>query len=585
MRRFGHHIDADGRSAFCLFAPQRTDIAVVLPDVPARIELQSDALGYWTGGCDRLPEGTRYWIETDGRRFPDIASRRQPGGVHAASAIATPRRVRTPDWKGVALEDAVIYELHLGTFTPEGTLEAARGRIGALSALGVTAIELLPIAAFPGRWNWGYDGVYPFALHAGYGSYDELAAYIETAHAHGIAVILDVVHNHFGPEGNYTSQFGPYALAAQTPWGSAINFNREFNHGVRAFFLDNVRYWLQDIGFDGLRMDAVSMIYDDMPVHILREMTDLARSIAAQEGREILLIAEHLRSNRFVTAREGFGFDTQWNDDLPHAISAFLTGERQRHHANFGSFEDVVKAIERGFVLDGTRFDQYLKCLTGTDGRATRATEHLVYIQNHDQVGNRPFGDRMIGTYGRQRALLALTAMFASPYVPMLFMGDEYGETAPFLFFEDFGDPALVEGVRAGRRADYDFGSAEPPDPHAAATFQASRLNWALRDLPAGAAMLAYCQGLIAAKRAHRLGPRDRSQLQVSADYQTQVLRLQTADTLTVLNFSDQAQPLGPTEGWDVLLTYSPLDAAGWLPAHGSMIFARPGTALPGHAP
>jgi maltooligosyltrehalose trehalohydrolase len=480
----------------------------------------------------------------------------------------------------VRLEDAVLYELHLGTFTPEGTLAAATGRLGALAELGVNAVELLPIAAFPGRWNWGYDGVYPFALHAGYGTYAELAAFIEAAHARGIAVLLDVVYNHFGPEGNYSAQFGPYTKSAETPWGAAINFNREFNYGVREFFLENTRYWLQDIGFDGLRMDAVSMIFDDMPVHILREMTDLARAIAAAEGRELMIIAEHLRNNRYVTAESGYAFDSQWNDDLTHAVFAHLTGERQMHYANFGPFEDVVTAFERGYVLDGTRFDHYRKFLLGSDGRPTRATEHLVYIQNHDQVGNRPFGDRMVETHGRQRALLALTAMFASPFVPMLFMGDEYGETTPFLFFEDFSDADVIEGVRKGRRADFDFGSAEPPDPHAQKTFEACKLRWERRESPAGAAMLAYVRALIALKRKGLLGPRDRNLVRVAADRENQVIRLETDQTLTVMNFSPLAQPPGELTGWRLALTWAPLDAAGRLTAYGAAVFARPESSI-----
>jgi maltooligosyltrehalose trehalohydrolase len=573
MARIGHFHDADGRSAFRVFAPERKQVSVIFPGQAANLSLVRDELGYWTGGCERLSEGSRYLIELDGERVPDIASRRQPDGVHGASAVATVRRAHSPGWRGLPLEDAVIYELHLGTFTPEGNLQAAATRLGALCELGITAIELLPIAAFPGRWNWGYDGTYPFALHAGYGTYEQLAAFIEAAHGLGIAVLLDVVHNHFGPEGNYSASFAPYTRRSETPWGDAVNFNQEFNHGVREFFLENVRFWLQEIGFDGLRMDAVSMIFDDMPVHILREMNDLARAIGAAEGRELMIIAEHLRNNRYVTSGAGYGFGAQWNDDLTHSIFALITGERQRHYANFGSFADVVTAFERGFILDGTRFDRFRSYLSGTDGLATRGSEHVVYIQNHDQVGNRPFGDRMIETYGRQRALLALTALFASPFVPMLFMGDEYGESAPFLFFEDFSEPAIIEGVRRGRRADYEFWSAEPPDPHAHASFEASKLRWGLRDSETGAAILAYCRALIALKRSGELGPRDRSKVGIAADVSKQLIRIETAHTLTLLNFSAHSQDLGSTVGWKLSLTWTPLDPDGRLPAYGAAIY------------
>lgn len=575
MKSLGHTHDMDGQSTFRVFAPERGQLAVYLPQTDVSLPMQRDDLGFWTARCDHLAEGTRYLIEIDGHRLPDIASRRQPEGVHAASAVATPRKVSGLGWKGIRIEDAILYELHVGTFTPEGDFKAAIGRLDALAELGINVVELLPIAAFPGRWNWGYDGVYPFALHESYGSYADLADFIEAAHARGIAVLLDVVHNHFGPEGNYSGRFGPYTQTAETPWGAAINFNRDFNHGVREFFLENVRYWLQDVGFDGLRMDAVSMIFDDMPVHILREMTDLAKSIARMEGRDIIMIAEHLRNNRFVTAETGYAYDSQWNDDPSHAIFAHLTGERRGHYVNFGPFEDVVKALERGFVLDGTRFDRYRRFLLGSDGRPTQGTEHVVYIQNHDQVGNRPLGDRMITSYGRPRALLALTAMFASPFVPMLFMGDEYGDPAPFLFFEDFSDFELIEGVRRGRRADFDFGSIEPPDPHAEATFQASKLQWFRREEPAGAAVLAYVRGLIGLKRSGALGPRDRSRVQVQADLAAQTLRIDAGRTLTVLNFSDGPRDAGDLTGWERAQGLVDLDDQGRLPAYGAIVFTR----------
>ena len=575
MMQTGHFDGPDGQSCFRVYAPERHSVRVVLPDIDQVVALAQDGLGYWSGARGRLEDGTRYWIEVDGARWPDVASRWQPDGVHAASAVVRPRRASTPNWRGVRLEDAVIYELHIGTFTPGGTLRAAVARLAYLAGLGITVIELLPIAAFPGRWNWGYDGTYPYALHAGYGTYDDLASLIETAHGLGMAVILDVVHNHFGPEGNYAANFAPYTKSAETPWGAAINFSRELNHGVREFFLCNVRYWLAEIGFDGLRMDAVSMIYDDMPQHILRAMTDLARTIAEAEGREILMVAEHLRNNRHVTADPGFAFDTQWNDDLTHAIFAYLTGERRGHYANFGSFDDIVKVFEQAFVLDGSRFDHYYRCLTGTDGRSTLATKHVVYIQNHDQIGNRPYGDRMITTYGKDRALLALTAALASPYVPMFYMGDEYGETAPFLFFEDFSDPVVIEGVRKGRREEYDFGQAAPPDPHAQSSFEASKLQWDLSEASAGAGILAYFRAIVALKRSGALGPRDRAAVRVESDRARHVLRLETPQTLTILNFSAESQEVAPLSGWELHLATVPLESSGTLPAYGASVYCK----------
>jgi maltooligosyltrehalose trehalohydrolase len=586
----GHHIDAAGRSAFRVFAPEKRQLNIVLLDAAghdaAVLPLAPDELGWWRGDTARLPAGTRYWLELDGRRLPDPASRRQPEGVHGPSEVVEVAPVATPGWRGVKIEDAVIYEMHVGTFTPEGTLRAAIGRLDHLQQLGITVIELLPLAAFPGERNWGYDGVALFALQAPYGDYTDLRAFIEAAQARGMAVILDVVYNHFGPEGNYGGAFAPTTQAAATPWGAAVNFDGPWNHGVREFFLANTRWWLEAVGFDGFRMDAVSLIFDLSPEHILREITDLARAIGAAGAREVLVIAEHLRNNRHVTssATGGFGYHAQWNDDLAHAIHAHLTGEREwRHYANFGALDDVAKALRDGFVLDGKRLDHYARCLLGSDGRLTSATEHVVHLQNHDQVGNRPHGDRLIATYGRARALLGITAVLASPYVPMLFMGEEYGETAPFLFFEDFGDAGLVAAVKAGRAADFHFDEGhEPPDPHARRTFEASKLHWARAESPEGRSILAWYRALIALKRRGDLGPRDKALLRIDvlpdAAGASGVIRLEAARTLTLLNFSAQAQtvPLGADWRFQLgSLDEAPPAEPGVLPGWGARIFRR----------
>lgn len=574
MARPGHQHDGQ-RSTFRVFAPEKQSVAVVLVDRGERVPLVGDEAGYWSGATTRLPAGTLYMIEVDGRRLPDPASRRQPQGVHGPSMVVEIEPVKSPGWSGVAMDDAIIYELHLGTFTPEGTIAAAAGKLPYLRELGINVIELLPLAAFPGERNWGYDGTFMYALHAAYGDYRDLKAFIEAAHAQGIAVVLDVVYNHFGPEGHYADAFAPYTKKAATPWGAAINFDTDWNHGVREFFLDNTRWWLQDVGFDGFRMDAVSLIFDNMPVHILREFTDLARAIGHAEGREVIMIAEHLRNNRFVTHEQGFHYHAQWNDDLNHAIYAFLTGETGRHYVNFGSFDDVVKALGSGFVLDGTRLDRHYRYFIGTDGRLTRPSEHVVHIQDHDQVGNRLLGDRMITTYGRDKALLGITAVLASPFVPMLFMGEEYGETAPFLFFEDFSDPLIIDGAREGRKADFAFGGVEPRDPHDRATFLASKLQWGLIDTPAGRAVLAYYRQLIALKRSGELGPRTPGAVRVSGDPRTQIITVEAPRTLTVLNFSAQAQLWSAPSGWQPLAASVAPRGEGRLEPYAALVLKR----------
>jgi maltooligosyltrehalose trehalohydrolase len=575
MAKVGHFYNTAGQSAFRIFAPQKQQVAVVLLPQQARVALEPDAFGYWSGETARLPEGTRYLIELDGRSVPDLASRSQPEGVHAPSAIAEPHTVRSAGWQGVRIEDAVIYELHLGTFTPEGTLAGAMQKLPHLAELGITVIELLPIAAFPGHRNWGYDGVYHFALQHDYGSYRDLKRFIERAHELKMAVVLDVVYNHFGPEGNYSAVYAPFTRSAATPWGAAINLDHAWNHGVREFFLENVRYWLEEVGFDGFRMDAVAMIFDGMPVHILRQFTDLARRIGEAEGREVLMIAEHLRNNKYVTSATGFNFHAQWNDDVNHAVFARLTGETGRHYDNFGSFADVVTSLAKGFVLDGTRFCKHHRYLIGTDGSDTHGREHVVHIQNHDQVGNRLRGDRLIATYGREKALLGITAVLASPFVPMLFMGEEYGETAPFLFFEDFSDQHIVDGAREGRKADYAFGGVEPEDPHALSTFERSKLRWERAETPSGQAILDYYKQLIALKRSGELGPRERSAVTVTADDRTEVIHVETPHTLTVMNFSSEPRTLAVGQGWAFCLGSAVADEGGGLNAFGTAVYRR----------
>jgi maltooligosyltrehalose trehalohydrolase len=575
MACLGHYLDPQGLSAFRVFAPGKQQVGVVLTQRDEQLPLVPDSHGHWVGTTQRLPAGTLYLLEVDGQRFPDPASRCQPQGVHGPSMIVDVATVATPGWTGVKMADAILYELHVGTFTPQGTLAGAAEKLPYLHELGINVIELLPLADFPGERNWGYDGTYHFALHAAYGDYRDLKAFIEAAHALGVAVILDVVYNHFGPEGNYSGAIAPYTKAAATPWGAAINFDGEYNHGVREFFLENLRWWLEDVGFDGVRMDAVSLIFDNMPVHILREFTDLARDIGRRHGREILTIAEHLRNNRFVTAERGFHYHSQWNDDLNHAIFAKLSGETWRHYANFGSFDDVVKALRDGFVLDGTRFDHHYRYFLGTDGRQTEASEHVVHIQNHDQVGNRPFGDRMIATHGQDKALLGITAILASPFVPMLFMGEEYGEEAPFLFFEDFGDPALIEGVRAGRKADYAFGGQEPPDPHDRASFEASKLRWERVPTPRGQWILDYYKRLIALRRTGELGPRDRRLVTVSGDPRTEIISVEAPESLTVLNFSAHRQAWPMPAGWQAALSSTAVTVKGQLQPFSALVLER----------
>jgi len=578
MAQLGHYYNQQGRSEFRVFAPEKQHVSVVLTADNHTLPLSRDEIGYWYGEFERLPHGTLYKLEVDGNVFPDPASRYQPEGVHGPSMVTDVPRAGAPaGWTGIKMSDAIIYELHLGTFTDEGTLKAAAARLPYLQELGVNVIELLPLAAFPGKRNWGYDGTFHFALQESYGDYRDLKSFIEASRALGMAVVLDVVYNHFGPEGNYSGCFAPYTKQADTPWGDAINFDEAYNYGVREYFLENTRYWLQQVGFDGFRMDAVSLIFDNMPVHILREFTDLARSIGAEEGREVLMIAEHLRNNKYVTADPGFNYHSQWNDDLNHAIFAKLTGESGGHYVNFGAFGDVVKALTHGFVLDGTRFDKHYKYFTGTDGSDTHGSEHVVHIQDHDQVGNRALGDRMIATYGRDKALLGITAVMASPFVPMLWMGEEYGERSPFLFFEDFSEQVIIDGAREGRKADFAFEGIEPDDPHAIETFEKSKLRWEQAQTEEGQSILAYYKALIAMKRAGQLGPRELDKVEVKGDESSGIITVETAATLTVMNFSGEARSYQPAACWQSYISTVSPAAAGALAPYSAVIYQRAG--------
>lgn len=576
MVTLGHYLNQEGQSVLRIFAPCCQQLAVLLVDSDTRYPLQQDALGYWQVTLPRLPVGTRYFIEVDGQSLPDPTSRYQPDGVHGPSMIVDIPSVQRDHWQGVPLSEAVIYELHVGTFTAEGTLAAATDRLDYLQQLGINVIELLPLAAFPGHRNWGYDGVYPYALHKDYGDYAALAHFIEQAHQRGIAVLLDVVYNHFGPEGNYSSQFAPYTKRADTPWGAAINFDEAYNYGIREFYLQNARFWLQEIGFDGLRMDAVSLIFDVMPRSILREITDLAAAIGQQEQREVIMIAEHLRNNSHVTAKDGFNYQTQWNNDLYYALLAYFTGSHQDNLINFGTFNDIVKALQSGFVRDGQQLDRFWHYFLGTPGHETQAINHVVYSQNHDQVGNRPLGERLPETVGQNQALLAATTVLASPFVPMLWMGEEYGETAPFLFFEDFGDEQLIKAVKDGRRAEFAFSDADNvPDPHELTTFTSSKLNWDLLEQTPHQHWFAYYQTLIRLKKEGALGPRSWQELTIDADESRRLLTITTAQTTTLLNFSEHEQPLPPSLQAAKVLAHS-LASYQPLPPFGAVIFATP---------
>jgi maltooligosyltrehalose trehalohydrolase len=431
--------------------------------------------------------GSRYFLQVDSSRpVPDPVSRLLPEGVHGPTEIVDPNSFRWPDqgWRGLSLTDYLVYELHVGTFTPQGTFDAVIEHLDYLKKLGITVIELMPVAAFPGRRNWGYDGVSLYAVQASYGGSDGLKRLVAAAHAAGLAVMLDVVYNHLGNEGNYLRLFGPYFTSRhQTPWGEAINYDGESCEGVRSFVIQNALYWIREYHIDGLRLDAIQTIRDDSRYHIVEEIRDRVKTLAAEVGREVCVIAETDENDaRLVRSKQfgGFGLDAVWSDDFHHAVHTVLTGEHDGYYQDFGDRNQIVRALNEGFVFQGEPF-KFWNARRGTKPEGVTLPAHVICIQNHDQVGNRAQGERLRHLVCPGARRLAATLLLLAPHTPLIFMGEEYDENAPFQFFTDYGDPALRKAVREGRRNEFkQFHWTEVPDPQDPETFARSQLHWTM---------------------------------------------------------------------------------------------------------
>ncbi len=432
--------------------------------------------------------GDRYfYVVDDHKPLPDPVSRLLPEGVHGPTEIIDPDAFAWNDagWQGVELRDYIIHELHVGAFSPEGTFDGVIQRLDYLRSLGVSVIELMPVAAFPGRRNWGYDGVSMYAVQASYGGPEGLKRLVDAAHRAGLAVILDVVYNHLGNEGNYLRLFGPYFTHHHTtPWGDAINYDDRGCEGVRRYVVENALYWIREYHLDGLRLDATQTIQDDSPLHILAEIQENAQQLAQELGRRVCVIAETDENDRrdvLPRSQGGFGLDAVWSDDFHHALQACLTGEREGYYQDFGSKEQIVRALNQGFVFQGEPFKFWRGRKRGTPAAGIPMPMHVICSQNHDQVGNRPRGDRLDALAPRGACKLAAALLLLAPHTPLLFMGQEYGETAPFLFFTDYGDAKLQKAVREGRRREFEHFAAfggKVPDPQDPQTFENSKLRW-----------------------------------------------------------------------------------------------------------
>ncbi len=475
-RPLGPTVLPDGRVRFRVWAPKPRSVAIRLGsgDHP----LADVGHGVWEGEIEAAA-GDDYWVIADGRRFPDPCTRHQPKGLRGPSRIVDPAAFSWTDeaWGGLHLRDAVIYELHVGTFTEEGTFDAAIAELPRLAGLGVTAIELMPVAEFPGRHGWGYDGVYLWSAHSAYGGPEGFARLVDAAHAHGIGVVLDVVLNHVGASGERALRaFGPYFTDRySTFWGEALNYDGEDSGGVREWALQSIESWVRDLHVDGLRLDAIHAIFDGSARPILAELADRVR---AQDPRA-LVIAESGRNDPQVVrppALGGLGHDAAWADDFHHALRTLLTGERDGYYEEFGAVADLAKAWRVPHVHDGG-YSTFRRRRFGAPAADVPPERFVVFSANHDQVGNRALGDRL----ERKVRPLAAFCTLLSPFTPMLFMGEEYGEDAPFQFFSDHIDKRIAKATREGRRREFAafaaFSGEEVPDPQDPATFAASKLT------------------------------------------------------------------------------------------------------------
>ena len=576
----------NGLCSFRVWAPraQKLELHLLSPHEQA-VFMKASERGYYEVVLDGVEPGSRYYYRIDGiRERPDPASRFQPQGVHGPSEVVDPSfEWSDGSWLGLPLRTYLIYEVHVGTFTDEGTFEAVIPLLGDLTDLGITALELMPVAQFPGGRNWGYDGVQPFAVQDTYGGPRGLKRLVDACHRAGLAVILDVAYNHLGPEGNYLAEFGPYFTDRyRTPWGAAVNLDCSDSMEVRRYFLANAHYWIDDFHIDSLRLDAVHAMVDFSARNFLEELAASVHLRAECLERPVYLIAESNQNDvRLVRPKElgGFGLDAQWSDDFHHSLHTLLTGERDGYYQDFGEFHHLVKAFREGFVYSG-QYSRFRQRPHGSPSRDVPGWRLVVFAQNHDQTGNRILGDRLSRLVSFEELKLAAGAVLLSPFVPLLFMGEEYGETAPFQYFTSHLDANLVEAVRKGRREEFAAFAwqGEMPDPQSETTFRRSKLN------RAGAAgernrvlRRLYAELISLRKRLPSISLMNKEQTEVLAVEKDQVLAIRRTEgveeTLTAFNF-------GPAPVVAVL----PLPAGVWnkLLDSAEPRWDGPGSTLPG---
>lgn len=480
----------NGQWHFSVWAPEKETVVLhVVKPFDKKIMMEKNSEGYFTVNLSTTKKDLHYFFQPNGEKdIPDPASHHQPEGVHGPSQTIEHNLYQWHDskWKGVSLSEMVIYELHVGLFTPEGTFEAIIPRLDELKAVGITTLELMPVAQFPGNRNWGYDGVYPYAVQNSYGGPNGLKKLVDACHQKGMAVLLDVVYNHLGPEGNYFTQFGPYFTTQYcTPWGDAINFDGEWSDGVREYFSENVIHWLENYHIDGLRCDAIHAVFDNGAVHFWELVQTKLKALQERTGKNFYLIAESdLNSPKVVKTPEqgGYGFDAQWLDDFHHALYVLINPSDRQRYYDFGTIEQLVKAYNDGFVHSG-EWVKFRKRKHGASSAGLPGDKFIAFNQNHDQIGNRADAKRLCMLVDHERIKLGAAAVLLAPYLPMLFMGEEYADQSPFYYFVSHSDQDLINAVQEGRRKEFEaFGFDENiPDPQDEKTFLQSKINWQKR--------------------------------------------------------------------------------------------------------
>ncbi len=578
-----------GKTKFNVWAPSADSVELILTESGERLALKRLDHGYWHGLSANVKVGDCYgYVLNDGAFMPDPASLSQPDGVGGPSQVIDLSSFEWTDdnWKNPELKAYITYELHTGTFSPEGTFEGLEAKLPYLKSLGITAIEIMPVAAFPGTRNWGYDGVFPFAVQHSYGGAAGLQKLVNACHNHGLAVILDVVYNHMGPEGNVLDKYGPYFTDKySTPWGSAINFDDEGCDAVRQYFIENALMWLRDFHVDALRLDAVHAIEDCSTPHIIKEIRQHVEQLSAHTSRRYYLIAEvDLNDKKYITATDkgGYGVDAQWIDEFHHALRVTSGHERSGYYADFNGIGHLAKAYKDAYVYDG-QYSRHRGRNFGGNAFGMPGERFVVFSQNHDQVGNRMRGERTgtLVSFEMQKVLAA--SVLVSPFLPLLFMGEEYGETNPFLYFVNHQGPELIEAVLEGRKrefADFVVEGEEIPDPQSEKCFTDSKLNWDLLKKKQHATMLRYYQKLIGFRKIlGALSNPDRSAMDVVLFEDKQVIMMKRRHKLQrvccLFNFSSREEKVQldvDDHGWRLLIGSSDKE---WLGIHKQPVLLR----------